>query len=240
MKPIKQSGVENINDEWILFRDPLTVIYENIITSSGDDAICDNENPLDAGTVDATPDNPVRGATSNSRYNSGREAGKLETHAAMYYIFVIHTISMVFAMAVWFPSTYFRFTSGNKHSVWAMGTIILMQGSAAMFATLAACMVLHSMTGTIICMSMHLVVHFLYTLIYTLKMSVDPPMFMPSLCCVWYHIGIGTILLYTSHVTTPPLVSYTTSEYYMSHMWGIILVELVKVFLYRPMIWMLL
>jgi hypothetical protein len=146
-------------------------------------------------------------------------------------IFDIFGISTLSFMITWLPSVYTPFAC-KSNDIWLMGNCVLI----IYFSSWTFCIITYTifnMHRLAYCMTMHICVQQHYILSALVFNCHDVPIYIPKILGNILGFGTAVILFYVLHACGTHLSFFNSLEFYMSHVWALLAVEIMRCTLYR-------
>jgi hypothetical protein len=146
-------------------------------------------------------------------------------------IFDMFGIAILSFMIMWIPSIYTPFVC-KASDVWLMGNCVLL----LYFISWCSCIFVYTighMHRVAYCMTMHICVQHQYMLSVLVFNASDIPIPFPKILGSILGFGAAIILFYISHACGTHLSFFNSLDFYMSHTWAFILIELLRIIPYR-------
>jgi hypothetical protein len=146
-------------------------------------------------------------------------------------IFDMFGIAILSFMIMWIPSIYTPFVC-KASDVWLMGNCVLLLYFISWCSCIFTYAICH-MHRVAYCMAMHMCVQHQYMLSVLVFNASDIPIPFPKILGSILGFGAAIILFYISHACGTHLSFFNSLDFYMSHTWAFILIELLRIIPYR-------
>lgn len=202
-----------IESSWI---DPLSYIYETAANVLNE-PIKDDPDPPSQPPLDPEPT-------------------VIDNHCGIHQICIMYSASIGLFLAVWLPGTYNKFCTKSA-AVWTIGSI----SATCSFSCWCVCMFMYStpsLRKLSLCVSMHLPLQLLDAYGFLAHADPSAPIYMPMWVERGIRMGQGIMICYITH-STGSLSEFHTLDFYMSHMWSVAVIEVIRTLLLGPIVLLL-
>ncbi len=80
---------------------------------------------------------------------------------------------------------------------------------------------------------MHQTAQFLYAMSAVCRNSYSPPVAMPRAMEIGMHVSLAVFFFFITHARHGGLAHFTSAEFYMAHVWGLLAAEAMRATVYR-------
>lgn len=161
---------------------------------------------------------------------SGSETGSApqQAHAkrAVGVLHWVHGVPILFVFLFCVPALYIKVCGRTKRG----GVLSLLSFVLLYSTTVWGCDMLlvsiHPHLG--LCLGMHQTAQFLYAFARLCHEAPDLPVVLPGAVGALVHAVHAWVVLYITHASAGPLSGYDTTDFYMGHVWALVMAEFVR------------